>query len=71
MDKDTQAKLVLRFMQEHGAITSLEAFMNFGITRLAAVIHMMRKSGLDVVTEMITTKNRYGQTCHVARYKFA
>ena len=68
--KDTQAKRTLRFMREHGSITPLQAIEAFGCTRLAAVIHTLRHEwhiGID--KEMIPVTNRYGETCHVARYR--
>ena len=70
--KDTQVKKVLRFMNENGSITSLQAIRELGCTRLAAVIHIIRHSlGIDVEREMVAVKNRDGETCHVARYKLA
>lgn len=70
--KDTQVRRTLRFMREHGSITSLEAFDAFGCTRLAAVIHVIRHVWhIDVESEMVTVKNRYGEPCRVARYKLA
>lgn len=72
MNKDTQVKQVLRRMQETGSISSMEAFTEFCITRLAAVIHIIRHSlGIDVETEMVTAKNRYGHSVNFARYKLA
>ena len=68
--KDTQIKRVLRFMKEHGSITSLQAIEAFGCTRLAAVIHTIRHAmGIDVEMEMVDVKNRFGETCRVARYR--
>lgn len=70
--KDTQVKRTLRFMREHGSITSLEAIEAFGCTRLAAVIHVIRHVWhIDIDMEMVEVKNRYGETCRVARYKLA
>ena len=70
--KDTQVKRVLRFMREHGSITSLEAIENFGCTRLAAVIHKIRHVwNIDIDMEMVSVRNRYGETCRVARYRLA
>lgn len=70
--KDTQVRRVLRFMREHGSITSLQAIDAFGCTRLAAVIHTIRHVWhIDIEMEMVEVPNRYGETCRVARYKFA
>lgn len=70
--KDTQVRRVLRFMREHGSITPLQAIEAFGCTRLAAVIHTIRhKWNIDVDMEIVAVRNRYGETCHVARYRLA
>ena len=40
----TQQTRVLRYMQDYGSITSLEAFRDLGITRLSGVIFDLRKT---------------------------
>ena len=69
-EKKTQALVVLKHMREHGGITSMEAFERYGITRLSAIICDMRKQNkdFDVITEMKTTVNRYGNTVNYADY---
>lgn len=70
--KETQVRRALRFMREHGSITSLDAFETFGCTRLAAVIYTIRHDwNIDVDMEMVNVKNRFGGTCRVARYSIA
>ena len=70
--KDTQVRRVLRYMREHGSITPLQAIEAFGCTRLAAVIHTLRHVWhIDIDMEMVAVKNRYGETCRVARYRLA
>lgn len=51
-----------------GPITSLDMIRNFGITRLAACILLLREEGFDIRTEIITVKDRWGRDCHVAQY---
>lgn len=69
--KDTQVKRVLRYMREYGSITPLEAIASFGCTRLAAVIHVIRRMGIGVDMKMVAVRNRYGETCHVAEYRLS
>ena len=65
----TQKQMVLGDLKKFKkGITSLRAFEKFGITRLSAVIFDLRDDGYDIKTDMIAVKNRYGDTCHVARY---
>jgi voltage-gated potassium channel Kch len=69
--KDSQKVIVLGHMRLHGNITSLEAFREHGITRLAAVIHLLKNDGVDIDTKMIEVKNRNNETCRVASYSIA
>lgn len=66
----TQRESVLRVLLEDGTITSMEAFSEFGITRLAGIIHSLRRvDRLDIETIDVTTKNRFGHPVVYARYK--
>lgn len=64
----TQKSEVLRYMQSHKGITSLQAIEKFGATRLSDIILKLRQEGYDIKTESITKKNRYGHTTTFARY---
>ena len=56
----TQWKDVLEHLQKHGSITSMEAWSQYHITRLADVIFKLRKRGYCITTEDCTGKNEYG-----------
>ena len=64
----TQKTEVLKYMQTHKGITSIQAFERFGITRLADVIYRLKKDGWHFDKEMITKKNRYGHAVTFAKY---
>lgn len=66
----TQEKRIIEYMEQHGAITPMEAF-EMGITRLAACVHTMRRKGIPVVTETVASVNRYGEPVRFARYRLA
>lgn len=66
--KRTQLTTVRNHLEEHGSITSYEAINRYGITRLSAVIFLLRKEGLPIYTETVTVKSRYGKT-NVAKYR--
>lgn len=68
--KDTQVKRIIRFMQKHGSITTMQAF-EMCITRLASRIFDIRRMGIEVTSETVTGKNRWGETVHFARYTLA
>ena len=66
----TQQTRVLRYMQDYGSITSLEAFRDLGITRLSGVIFDLRKTHvIKLKTE--SSRNRYGEKTSYSRYYIA
>lgn len=73
MTKKTQLQLIKEILETtkgiKGGITSLEAFREFGITRLSAIIHTLRHlHNMDIVSIMETTKNRCGDKVSFKRY---
>ena len=67
----TQCEQVIRHMEESGSITSLEAMQEYGIMRLASRITDLKKAGIPIHRDMISQKNRYGDTVTFARYSIA
>ena len=59
---------ILNHLAEYGSITSMEAFQNYGITRLAASVKDLRDLGYDIVTLMMEGQNRYGEATRYAKY---
>lgn len=57
----TQIQLIKRHLTDHGSISSMEAFTEYGITRLADVIYKIkRQCGWTIITDTNTAINRYG-----------
>lgn len=69
--KTTQCDKVLRHLEDHGSITSFEAFNEYGILRLASRINDLRAQGMAIVSETASGKNRYGETTHYSVYRLA
>ena len=68
-DFGPQKQDVLKHLNEHGKIRSLEAIKQYGITRLSAVIYDLRHYyGINIHAKMIPVKNRRGRTVMVAEY---
>lgn len=65
---DTQNALVLEHMQKHGVITSMQAFSEYGITRLSARIYELRDAGYNINSKNINGVDRRGKPCHYAEY---
>lgn len=56
----TQWKDVLNYLTTHQGISSMEAWELFHITRLSAVIFVLRERGYNIDTVMHTGANEYG-----------
>ena len=61
--KEIQRKRILKFLQEHGSITPMDALNEIGCFRLGARIHELRKDGYSIRTEMERKNDK-----HYARY---
>ena len=68
MASKTQGERIIRYIEENGSITPIEAFTYLGITKLATRVSEMKKDGVVFCQEMVTSKNRYGEDVHYMRY---
>ena len=57
----TQEDMVMDFIERKGSISSWEAIMELGITRLAAKIWKLNRKGYIFNRADVTKKNRYGK----------
>lgn len=64
-----QQERVLNYMQDFGSISSLEAFRDLGVTRLSAVIFVLKRKGHLISRKTEKSQNRYGEPVHFARYR--
>lgn len=69
--KITQCEMIEDYLDEWGSITPLEAMRDLGIMRLASRIADMKKSGLNIKSEMVSVATRNGGRTHIARYSWA
>lgn len=49
-------------------ITSLQAWARWGTSRLAGLIHQLRREGWPIDSEDVVVETGHGHTAHVARY---
>ena len=63
----TQQEQILKYIDEHGSITPMEAFRKLGITKLATRISELQAEGWEFKKEM-QTKKRNGKTKRYMRY---
>lgn len=64
----TQKEKVLKYMKEHGTITTAEAFWNLNITRLSEMIRLLKVDGYVIGKEGVNKKRADGT--HVYYEKF-
>ena len=64
----TQKEMVLRYIREHGSITTLESMKKLLILDLQSIIRNLRNEGYDITDEYITKKNIYGSTSTFKKY---
>jgi hypothetical protein len=58
-------------MREFGSISTLEAFRDLGVARLASRIHDLKGQGYNIADEIKTSKNRYGENTYFKVYRLA
>lgn len=64
----TQNEKIINYINHFGSITTMEAFTDLGITRLASRIHDLTEEGFEFHREMVSGKNRFGEPVHFIRY---
>lgn len=67
---NTQCDMILRYLEEEGSITPVDAIREFGCLRLGARIwDLKNQRGVRIRTVSERKKNRYGKTVRYARYE--
>ena len=64
----TQCEKILKYIKEQGSITPLDAMREFSCMRLASRITDLKKAGYKINSEMVTSKNKYGENVRYAMY---
>lgn len=67
----TQHQLILAHIDTYGSISPMEAFIKYGITKLATRISELRRQGHMIIKVREEGKNRFGQKIHYMRYRRA
>ena len=67
--KTTQCDRIVKYMQDFGSITQLDAIKDLGVMRLASRISDLRNMGIAITKEMEPAKHRYGEKTSYARYR--
>ena len=64
----TQTEKILQYIKDFGSINPGQAYSDLGIYRLSARIQELRESGYRIKSEMVSDKNRYGESVRYAVY---
>lgn len=64
-----QIERVIDYCHRHGSISPMEAFQDLGITKLATVISVSIRDGMNWEKNYEETKNRFGEKVRYMRYR--
>lgn len=64
----TQKQRMLGYLQEHGSITTMQAFLDLGNCSPRKAISQLRRDGHKIIDTTISGVDRYGEKCHWKRY---
>ena len=64
----TQKEQILTHIKEHGSITSWDAIMEYGVTRLSHYIYCLRNEGFIIPDKRIQVNTRLGKTTNISKY---
>lgn len=67
----TQAERIMKYIDDFGSISPMEAFHDLGITKLATRVSEMKRNGIKFNQHYEESKNRYGDTVRYMRYSKA
>lgn len=63
-----QSERIIKYIEEFGSISPMEAFNDLGITKLATRISEMSRKGIEFERKFVKAKNRYGEPVYYMRY---
>lgn len=64
----TQGDRIIKYIEEFGSISPMEAFRDLGITKLATRVSEMSRDGIEFEKTFVKAKNRYGEPVYYMRY---
>lgn len=70
MARITQNERIIDYIAAYGSITSYEAFVDLGITRLASRVCDLAKQGYEFDKKFESAPNRFGEKTTYVRYSF-
>ena len=65
---NNQEQRILKYIEDHGSITALDAMRDIGVMRLSSRISEMRRKGINIQKRKEQTETRYGERYNIVRY---
>ena len=65
----TQHERILDFIDRHGSITPMDAFLDLGITKLATRVSELIRGGVRIEKTQKSGKNRFGEPVRYMEYR--
>ena len=65
----SQKEMIIKYMNDFGSITTYEAFVDIGCTKLTTRISELRNDGFTIIGEPQTSTNRWGKMVRFNRYR--
>ena len=69
--KLSQHEKILNYIDQFGSITTMEAFNDLGITKLATRVSELIRDGFPIQKDLEHGTNRFGESTHYMRYSIA
>lgn len=66
----TQLSILKKHLEKVGSITTYEAFEEYGITRLSALIFQLKKKGMKIMTSQMVKINKFGNQITFKKYTY-
>lgn len=66
----TQNERVIKYIEDFGSISQMEAYTDLGVCRLSERIREIERAGRNVKRQRDTCRNRYGDKVNYTRYSF-
>ena len=67
--KVTQCQRIIDYMHQFGSISTLEAFRDLGVARLASRIHDLKGMGYNITSETVSSLNRFNEKTYFKVYR--
>lgn len=68
--RKTQKQRTIDYLTRYHKLNPIKAWQSLGIYRLSDVILKLRREGYEIETDEVIVKNKFGENCKVAEYRY-